>query len=114
MCRSSRPSCFAVFLDLLAQDFLGSGLMAGFVEFESASALRAIDGPAGEDAGHLGDVGLGVAAVDAEGVQFHQLAGIVFVQAFGSFLRLRWGCGVALLFFSAAGESGPMLLELSR
>ena len=39
------------------------------------------DRPAGEGAGHLDDVLLGVAAVDAQGVELHQLAGIVLVDA---------------------------------
>ena len=39
------------------------------------------DGPAGEGARHLDDVVLRVAAVDAQGVQLHQLAGVVLVQA---------------------------------
>ena len=37
-------------------------------ESEAASLLRLVDRPAGKAAGHLGDVLLGVAAVDAEGV----------------------------------------------
>ena len=102
-------------LDFFAEDFLGAGLVAALVELEAAAALRAVDGPAGEDARHLGDVRLGVAAVDAEGVQLHQFASVVFVEAFGSFLFcVRVARGIDLVAFSAAGESGPMLLELSR
>ena len=48
---------------------------------KSASALRLADGPAGEAAGHFGDIFLGVAAVHAERVQFHQLAPVVLIQA---------------------------------
>ena len=39
----------------------------------------AVGVPAGEGAGRLADVGLGVVA-DAEGEQFHQLAGVVLVR----------------------------------
>jgi hypothetical protein len=39
------------------------------------------DRPTGEGAGDLDDVLLGVAAVDAEGVELHQLAGVVLVDA---------------------------------
>ena len=42
--------------------------------------------PAGEAAGDLYDVLLGVAAVDAQGVQLQQLAGVVLVQS----ARLRF------------------------
>ena len=52
-----------------------------FVELEIAALPRFADGPAGEAAGHFGHVLLGVAAIDAERVQFHQLAAVVFVQA---------------------------------
>jgi len=56
--------------------------VAVFVEFEAAAALGAIDRPAGEDARSLDDVGLRITAVDAEGMQFHQLAGVVFIEPF--------------------------------
>ena len=75
---------------------------------------RAIDGPAGEDAGYLGDVGLGVAAVDAEGVEFHQLAGVVFVEAFRASFFAPGRRAAATSARSAASESGPMLSALSR
>jgi hypothetical protein len=114
MCRSFAAFLLAVLLDLFAEDFLGSRLVAILVEFEAAAALRLVDGPAGEHARHLRDVGLRIAAVHAEGVQFHQLAGVVFVQAFGGNLLASGRRAAAILAFSAAGESGPMLLELSR
>ena len=53
----------------------------------------AVDAPAGEDARDLGYVGLGVSAVDAEGVQFHQLAGVVFIEAFVAAFLEVWAAG---------------------
>ena len=55
--------------------------MAIGVELEAAAALRPVDCPASEDARHLGHVGLRVAAIDAQRVQLHQLARVVFIQA---------------------------------
>ena len=46
-----------------------------------AFAAPQVDRPAGENAGQLAHVGLGVAAVDAQRVQLHQLPGVVFIQA---------------------------------
>ena len=81
---------FTAVLELLPERLLGAGLVAVGVEFETSAALRALDGPAGEDARYLRYVCLGVAAIDAERVQFHQLAGVVFVQSLGRFLLLVW------------------------
>ena len=56
-----------------------------------------VDGPSGKDFGDFGDVALRVAAVDAEGVQFQQLAAVVFVQA---------ACSVCALRSDSAADSG--------
>ena len=62
---------------------------AALVEFEIAAAPRIANGPAGEAAGHFGYVLLGVSAIDAEGVQFHQLAAVVFIQALAILASVR-------------------------
>src|ERR1700737_4877323 len=62
-----------------AQNALCSDVVHGRTEDESSGSL--IDGPSGEEAGQLRDVLLGVAAIDAEGVELHDLAGVVFVEA---------------------------------
>src|SRR5208283_1181248 len=51
------------------------------VEFELRIFAGLFDGPAGEAAGDFGDVLLGVAAIHAEGVKFHQFAAVIFVEA---------------------------------
>ena len=51
------------------------------VSSRKRKAAVLVDRPAGQDAGELGHVGLGVAAVHAQRVQLHQLAGEVLVQA---------------------------------
>ena len=111
---SSRPSCSPWSLNFWPSDLFCAGLVAVGIEFESAAALGAVDGPAGEDARHLGDVGLGVAAVDAEGVQFHQFAGVVFVESLAALLLVPGRRAAAISARSAASESGPMLSALSR
>jgi hypothetical protein len=77
---------FSVVLDLFAEDFFRAGFVAVGIEGEVAADEGTIDGPAGEHARDLRYVGLRVAAVDAEGVEFHQLAGVIFVEAFMDYL----------------------------
>src|SRR5579864_2080579 len=48
----------AILLELLAQRLLCARLMSVGIEYEAATALRAIDCPAGKDARDLDDVGL--------------------------------------------------------
>ena len=67
-------------LDGVPEHALGAGLVHALVELEVAAALWLRDGPPGEALGHLDHVLLAVAAVHAQGVQFHQLAGVVLVQ----------------------------------
>ncbi len=87
-----------------AQHHLFAVVVQPRVEGELAAALRLVDGPAGEAARHFGDVLLRIAAVHAEGVQFQQLAAVVFVQA----AALPFG-GVA-----AGWWRGPTDCQLSR
>src|SRR5204863_6630065 len=47
---------------------------------EDERAVALIDCPAGEDARQLGDILLRVSAIDAQGVELHDLAGVVFVE----------------------------------
>ena len=67
--------------DAVAEHDLVSGFVRALFESEAAALLGLLQGPSGEDARHFGDVLLRVAAVHAEGVQFHQFAAVVFVQA---------------------------------
>ena len=67
--------------EALAEDDLLARVVHLRPEDEPAALLRTIDGPAGQRARHFDDVFLRVAAVDAERVQFHQLAAVVLVQA---------------------------------
>ena len=61
------------------------------------------DRPTGEAARHLGDIFLRVAAVDAERVQLHQFAAVVFVEAARTFFRL-------LRARSGSAEASPVRL----
>ena len=87
---------FAVGRDGDAEDVLVARLVATIVIGGQAAESGAIDGPAGEDLGDFGDVGLGVAgstgligwgvilrdfAADAESVKLEELAGEVLVEA---------------------------------
>ena len=77
--------------DGVAEPLLGAGLVFLGVEGEGAALVGSIDGPAGEDGGEGGDVGLGVAAVDAEGVELHHFPAVVLVEAAVAFLRVGVG-----------------------
>ena len=72
---------FAVLLDLVAKHHFDAGFVHAIVEIKFPAALRVAHRPAGKDLGDFGHVALGVAAIDTEGVQFHQLAAVIFVQA---------------------------------
>ena len=69
----------------------------------SRIAPRLCDGPAGEAARHFDHVLLRVAAVDAERVQLHQLAAVIFVQA-ALLLLACFGVGVGR---AANAEAAP-------
>src|SRR5690606_18694075 len=75
---------------LVADDPVRRGVAEGGIESEAvddrglagAAAVALVGGhPAGEQGGQLRDVPLAVAAVDAEGVQFHDLTGVVLVDS---------------------------------
>src|SRR6185437_16671879 len=69
----------------LPEQSLRARLMRIGVEDEAAGlaekSLLADKGPAGEDTRKRGDVGLGVAAIDADRVQLHGLACEIFIEA---------------------------------
>ncbi len=71
----------------LAQHLLRAGLMGIGVEHEAAGhtelALPSGEGPAGDDPRERRHVALGVAAVDAQRMQLHDLAGEVLVRGRG-------------------------------
>ena len=66
--------------NLVSEDDLLAIVVNPRFEQEVAAYSRIADRPAGERPRHLGDVLLRVAAVDAERVQLHQLARVVFVE----------------------------------
>src|SRR5207245_2152241 len=67
----------AAFMDHRAKDSLRAGLVAALLKLVITSAQR-LDGPPSEDLRYLRNVGLRITAVDAESMQLHQLAGVVF------------------------------------
>src|SRR5262249_14462247 len=77
---------FALLADALPEDELWSRLMSALVEVEGSALLRLFDAPPGQDLRQLGDVLLGVAAIDAERMQLHDFARVVFVQSAGAVL----------------------------
>ena len=70
----------AAFREIRAEDHLLARVVHLGTEQEAAAHARLIDRPARERARDLDDVLLGVAAVDAERVQLHQLTRVVFVE----------------------------------
>src|SRR3981081_3493968 len=74
---------FTVFFDAMSEDDLVAGLMHARLEAEVGAFSWLIECPSGENLGNFGDIFLRVAAVYAEGVQLHQFAAVVFVQAAG-------------------------------
>lgn len=74
----------------LAEDGFGSVVVGVGIEFAAAFAEEGVGthGPSGEAAGDFHDVELGVAAVDAERVEFEEFARVVFIGALveGAFL----------------------------
>src|ERR1700747_2898457 len=67
-------------LNLFPENDLRIGIVDAFVKFKLRIFARFFDGPSSKAAGDFGYVLLGVAAVNPEGVQLHQLASIIFVQ----------------------------------
>ena len=64
----------------LAQDDLLLAIVHRRIELKLGNPVGVVDRPAGERARDGDDVGLRVAAVDAERVQLHQLAAVVLVE----------------------------------
>src|SRR5262249_58360815 len=65
--------------DDLAEHCLAAGIMQRGIEVDGAAPPFCPKPPASKALGQFGDIALRVASVDSEGVQFEQLAGIVFV-----------------------------------
>src|SRR5437870_11453976 len=72
---------FTLLFDFVAKDDLGAGLMHASFEFDPATFFGLFDRPSREHARDFRDISLRVAAVDAQGVQLHQLATVVFIQS---------------------------------
>ena len=86
MCRQELKHFHSIFhpalaLNLAAQNHFFTVVVQARAENESPALARAIDGPTGKAARDVPHVLLSVAAVHAQGVEFHQLAPVVFVQA---------------------------------
>src|SRR3990167_9252794 len=93
----------AAVLDFLAEDTLGAPVVELVHVEEARAKLERQERPAGEAARDFDDVLLGVAAIDAQGVELEQLAGVVFVQA-APLLLLRRAARLAVR--GAAGGGG--------
>ena len=93
----------AVAVDGLAEDNLVAGLVAAVHVKKFAAVAGIIHGPTGKDLRDLGNVVLGVAAVDAEGVELHQFARVVLIQSAAGCLGwtdaipLAHGCALSSL-----------------
>ena len=71
---------FTIWLDTMAKYPLLPGFVHAVFEYETYALLRSFKSPPGEDACHFGDIFLGVAAIHAQGVQFHKFAPVVLIQ----------------------------------
>jgi hypothetical protein len=80
------PFAFPALVNRCTHDSFRTGFVTTFFELE-ISIAQWLDCPASKHLGNLRNVGLRVTAIDAEGVQFHQLTRVVFVQP----LRKRLG-----------------------
>src|SRR5271167_3115722 len=87
----------ATFLDLVPEHHFFARLMLTRPVNKTSTLARLVDGPTGEDARHLGHILLGVATVDAEGVQLHQLTSVVLVESAATFLLIVLPVGLLLL-----------------
>ena len=70
---------FTAFFKLFAEYLLFSGLVSAFVKFELAALLRLFDAPSSQNFGELRNVFLRVTAINAERVEFHDLARVVLI-----------------------------------
>src|SRR4029077_7633556 len=57
------------------------GIMQSLVKFKLRTLPRLLDGPACEAPRDFGHILLCVAAIDANRVEFHELAAVVFIQS---------------------------------
>jgi len=98
----------ALLVDGVAEPLFGAGLVSSGVEEEGAAEVGFVDGPAGEDGGEGGDIRLGVAAVDADGVELHDLAAEVFVEALVAAFGFRVG-GVDAVGEGVGADGEPVV-----
>ena len=66
---------------LKSEHALGGGVVSAWRVEEVATPAQVVDAPSREGARRLVDIGLGVSGVDADGVQFQDLAAVVLIQA---------------------------------
>src|SRR5438045_5903616 len=81
-----QPLILAVFVDRYSQNGFVARLVFSGIEEKSSAQFRLLNSPAGKYPCDFGDVVLCVAPINAEGMQFHQLTGVVFVES----LLLLW------------------------
>src|SRR5688500_7906228 len=98
-------------LDGLAEHLLLAAVMQRRHEPES-TILSVRQRPPGERTRDFDDVLLGVAAVDANRVQLHQLARVVLVEAIAArtLLALRWHVGASAAKAGTTTGVGPLQL----
>src|SRR5579872_4000452 len=60
------------------------------IKQKSPSLVKRLNRPAGKNARHLRNVGLGIASIHAQGVQFHQFAAVILIQAARGSIGLGW------------------------
>jgi hypothetical protein len=89
--------------ELVFQYRLGARFVGEWAVAEAGRVGFQVDRPAGEDIREGRDIGLGVAGLRADGVQFHALAGEVFVQAAMGFQADR-----------AVGAERPGIVEIQQ
>src|SRR5262245_7988176 len=82
---------FAIFFDCCSQNDFVAGFMFFGVEEKASAQLRLLESPAGKYPRNFGHIVLRITAIDAQGMQLHQLTGVVFIQ---SFLLLRFNTGL--------------------
>src|SRR4051812_11582129 len=78
----------AALFELLPEHDLLARLMPALIEFEFSTLLRLLDGPSGKHLRQFGYVLLRVAAVNAQRMEFHNLACVVFIQSAGTLCLL--------------------------
>jgi hypothetical protein len=70
-----------------AKHSFGATIMEALLETKFTLAARSLDRPAGKTAGDFLDIFLCITAVHPKRVQFHDLAGIVFVDTSAAVIR---------------------------